>query len=168
MTHPRITQLRFARTELLRVLDGVSAADAEQHLGPMNCISWIVGHLANQEQYYWLFLAQGRESVVSPKLYVQVGYGQPASTPPLTEMLEVWHAITAKADPYLDTLTTADLLTFYSYNGQPQAENIGTMLQRTMYHYWFHIGEIHAIRQQLGHKPPDFVGLFGEAVYQPE
>ncbi len=30
-------------------------------------------------------------------------------------------------------------------------ENLGTMLLRTTYHYFFHTGEAHAVRQQLGH-----------------
>lgn len=39
------------------------------------------------------------------------------------------------------------------------AEDVGTSLLRNIYHYWFHIGEAHAIRQMLGHaKIPQFVG----------
>ena len=48
MTHPLITQLRFARSEFVRCLEGVSQEDAVKRLLPMNCISWIVGHLANR------------------------------------------------------------------------------------------------------------------------
>lgn len=168
MTHPMVTQLRFARSEFGRVLEGLQPADAVKRLEPMNCISWMVGHLANQEQFYWLFLAQGKEQVVDPKLYELVGYGRPATTPPLEDMLATWRAVTAKSEAYLDGLTTADLTTHLSYKGEPRAESIGTMLYRTMYHYWFHTGEAHAVRQMLGHKPPDFVGAFGEAVYRPE
>jgi hypothetical protein len=40
---------------------------------------------------------------------------------------------------------------------------------RNMYHYWFHMGEAHAIRQMLGHSHlPQFVGDMSEALYQPE
>ena len=43
------------------------------------------------------------------------------------------------------------------------------MLQRNFYHYWFHIGEAHAIRQMLGHQDlPQFVGDMSSAVYRPE
>jgi hypothetical protein len=52
-THPLVTQLRFARSEFRRCLDGVSPEDAARRLGPLNCISWIVGHLANQEHFLW-------------------------------------------------------------------------------------------------------------------
>ena len=43
------------------------------------------------------------------------------------------------------------------------------MLQRNFYHYWFHIGEAHAIRQMLGHPDlPQFVGDMSTAIYRPE
>ena len=33
------------------------------------------------------------------------------------------------------------------------------MLLRNVYHYWFHTGEAHAVRQSLGHQGlPEFVG----------
>jgi len=43
--HPLVTPLRFARSEFVRCLEGVSAAEARQRIPPMNCISWIVGHI---------------------------------------------------------------------------------------------------------------------------
>ena len=37
------------------------------------------------------------------------------------------------------------------------------------YHYWFHTGEAHAIRQMLGHQDlPQFVGEMSSALYRPE
>ena len=46
----------------------------------------------------------------------------------------------------------------------------GNLLQRTIYHYWFHTGENMAIRQMLGHKRlPQFVGgIDDQAPYRPE
>jgi hypothetical protein len=45
------------------------------------------------------------------------------------------------------------------WEGETVPENIGTMLLRNIYHYWFHTGEAHAVRQMLGHTNlPDFVG----------
>jgi hypothetical protein len=38
------------------------------------------------------------------------------------------------------------------------AENVGTVLMRNTYHYWFHAGEVYAIRQLLGHGEIIFVG----------
>jgi uncharacterized damage-inducible protein DinB len=167
MPHPLATQLRFARSEFVRCLDGVSAEDGVQRLLPMNCISWIVGHLANQEHAYWVFLAQGK--VVAPDLRQLVGFGQPASTPPLADMWTTWREVTVAADVYLDALTQDALQTRFLWRGEPMDETVGSLLQRNIYHYWFHTGEAHAIRQMLGHPDlPQFVGAFGEAVYRPE
>jgi uncharacterized damage-inducible protein DinB len=165
MTIPLVTQLRFARSEFQRCLAGLDDEDAQQRLGPMNSISWMIGHLANQEHFYWAFLAQ--EKMVAPGLNDLVGSGKPASTPPLDEMWAVWERVTAAADPFLDSLATAQLETFFEFRGQAVRESIGTMLLRNIYHYWFHIGEAHAVRQQLGHgELPQFVGNMAAAVYE--
>ena len=50
--HPLVIQLRFTRSEFERCLDGVSDEDARHCFEPMNCISWIIGHLASQEHIY--------------------------------------------------------------------------------------------------------------------
>jgi hypothetical protein len=168
MTHPLVTQLRFARSELVRALDGVTEEEARRRFEAMNCISWMVGHLANQENTYWVFLAQGQ--VLVPGLRDLVGYGKPASTPPLEDMWAAWRTVTGAADKYLETLTTEVLVTHFEWQGKPMEESIGTMLQRVIFHYWYHIGESQAVRQLLGHRDlPEFVGDIGvEAPYRPE
>ncbi len=167
MSHPLVTQLKFARSELRRALVGLPADDAVRRLQPMNAISWMVGHLASQENFYWVRLAQGL--TLAPELRLLVGTGRPASTPPLDEMWAAWAEITAAADKYLDTLTPDHMTAHFELRGNPLAESIGTMLQRTIYHYWFHIGEGLAVRQMLGHENlPEFVGDMMEAVYRPE
>ncbi len=168
MPHPLVDQFRFARREWLRGLEGVSEDDAARHLGPMNCISWIVGHLAWHEQRYWLDRAQGR--VIFPKLNEQLAYGAPMSTPALGEMMGCWHRVTQAADPYLDSLTTDGLQRDLLRHGQPIGQSIGSALRRITYHYWFHTGEIQAIRQMLGHTNlPEYIGdIETEAPYRPE
>ena len=165
--HPLVTQLRFARREFVRGLEGVSAEEAVRRFLPMNCLSWIVGHLANQEHRYWVVFAQGRD--VAPGLIDLVGYGRPASTPPLQDMWAAWRTVTAEADKYLDTLDPARLQGFLLRDGEPLDESIGTLLMRNIYHYWFHNGEASAIRQMLGHTAlPEFVGDMNQAAYTPE
>jgi uncharacterized damage-inducible protein DinB len=165
--HPSVGQLRFTRSEFIRCLKDVSSEDGIRRIMPMNSISWVVGHLANQEQAYWVLLAQ--EHTVVPGLNDLVGTGKPASTPPLDEMWAAWLNITQTADRYLDTLTTAMLQTYFIYKGKPRPENIGTMLLRNIYHYWYHTGEAHAIRDMLGHRDvAQFVGDMSEGLYNPE
>jgi hypothetical protein len=84
-------------------------------------------------------------------------------------MWAAWRNITLAADPYLDTLTTTTLQTYFDYKGKPRSESIGTMLLRNTYHYWYHTGEAHAIRDMLGQRElPQFVGDMSEALYRPE
>lgn len=165
MPHPLVVQLRFARAELKRGLAGLTDEDARRRLLPMNALSWNLGHLAWHEQRNWLQRAQNLCPV--PELNELVGWGKPASTPPLAEMWAAWETITAASDPYLDTLTTAALQTHFDVQGRPYPENIGTVMRRVTYHYWYHIGESLAARQFMGHANlPDFVGDLPP--YQPE
>jgi len=131
MIHPSVTQLRFTRSEFVRGLAGVSDAEARRRFKPMNCISWIVGHLANQEHWYWVMCAQGERLV--PGLNELVGTGQPASTPPLDDMWAAWHQITGAADRYLDTLTPELMQTHLEWEGRRLPESVGTLILRNTY-----------------------------------
>ena len=166
--HPLVAQLRFTRSEFQRALVGLSDADARQRFLPMNCISWNIGHLAWQEQRYWLWF--GQEQMPFPEINRLFTYGAPASTPPLDEMLSAWTAITQAADPWLFELTTARLLEPLTRDEWGGSFTFGNLLQRTIYHYWYHTGENCAIRQALGHTDlPQFVGdIDRQAPYSPE
>lgn len=164
MVHPMVEQLRFTRSEWLRGLKDVSAEDAARRFEPMNSIAWMVGHLAWQEQAYWLDRAQHK---IIRETVLPCGFRQPQCNPPLDEMWEAWHGIIAEADPYLDSLTGENLLEYYIINGKQHGESIGTMLHRMTYHYWYHLGESQAVRQLLGHTGlPAFVGMFGDMGYR--
>ena len=166
MPHPLILQLRFTRSEFKRGLEGLTDADARQRHEPMNCISWNIGHLAWQEQRYWLFRLQGK--ILLPELNEKFCYGCPGFAPPLDEMWATWRTISEAADPFLDTLTTEDLQRPHYIAEQDFTFTAGSLMLRTTYHYWYHTGENSAIRQSLGHTGlPDFVGdIEGEAPYQ--
>lgn len=168
MAHPLVDQFRFTRSEWRRGLEGVSESDATRHFGPMNCISWTVGHLAWHEHRYWLECAQGK--TLFPKLNEMYAYGAPMSTPPLNEMLDIWIKVTEAANPYLESLTTDALLLELLRDGKPIGQSVGSALRRVTYHYWYHNGEIQAIRQMLGHTNlPEYVGdIEIEAPYRPE
>lgn len=167
MAIPLVTQLRFARSEFTRCLEGVSEADAIRQIDPMNCISWFIGHLAVQENFYWVYMGQGKR--LHPDLNELVGYGKSGSTPPLKDMWLAWKEITKAADIYLDELSLDMLVKQIEFDDKQSRESIGTMLFRNIYHYWFHTGEAHAVRQMLGHiNLPDFVGDMSQANYSPE
>jgi uncharacterized damage-inducible protein DinB len=168
MPHPLVAQLRFTRSEFQRGLAGLTADDARKRLVPMNCISWNVGHLAWQEQRYFLTFAQGK--TLLPDLNQQFAYGAPASTPALEEMQQAWQTVRRAADEWLDVLTTADLEQMFKNPAADWTTSFGNLVQRVIYHYWYHTGENMAMRQMLGHTDlVDFVGnLDEEAPYRPD
>jgi hypothetical protein len=164
--HPLVEQLRFARNEFQRSLVGMTDEEARQRFAPMNSISWMIGHMAWQEQRYWVTFGQGK--VVAPRVNEQTASGGPPNTPALAEMWSDWEAVTQVADGFLDGLTAERLNEHFEVNGRQVPETIGTRLLRTTYHYWFHNGEAQAVRQLLGHTDlPEFVGdIGGQAPYR--
>jgi hypothetical protein len=166
MTHPLVDQLRFARSEWPRGLDGLTEEEARQHFGKMNCISWDTGHMAWQEHRYWLRRMQGK--VLFPQLEVLFAFGAPMSTPAMGEMLETWVTVTAASNEALDSLTQDEMLSDLPLDGKATGQTIGSAMLRMTYHYWYHTGEIQAIRQMLGHADlPQYVGdLEGLAPYR--
>lgn len=151
MPHYLVDQLRFAKEAFIEGLDGLSAEDATKRVGHANSISWMVGHLAEFDQDMWLTVAQGKTPYAS---LAQFAYGEPATTPPLADVLKLWHEVNALVVPYLATLDTEQMdghLTL-TIDGEQSRENVGTILLRQTWHYWYHLGEAQAIRQGLGHE----------------
>lgn len=167
-THPLIDQLRFTRNEFHRSVKRVSDDDGRRRFLPMNCLAWNVGHLAWQEQRYFLYYGE-QGGLLLPEVDRDFTYGAPASEPSLKEMLAAWQMITAAADPWLDTINAELLAGNVISQGKPLARTYGNLLQRVIYHYWYHTGENMAIRQLLGHtRLPVYVGNIDEkAPYRP-
>ena len=167
MAHPRVDQLRFARIEWLRGLEGLSEADASVRLGPMNSISWMLGHMAWHERQVWFRRLRGLK--VEPGLDA-FATGQPASVPSLAVVQAAWDRIVAGADPFLDSLETADLEGLPVHDPRANPPIVGSQIQYVTYHYWSHIGEVSAVRQVLGHTGlAEYVGDFPpEAEYRRE
>ncbi len=156
LVHPLVLAQRFARAEFRRGLEGLT--DEEARFRPakadgsrMNCISWIVGHLANQEAAFFVRGIGGERD----ERLAAFRTGRPASTPPLAETLALWSETMAKADEWLERADDEALATPLRMSW---AGNAGTALMRNTYHYWFHCGEVNAIRQLLGHPEIVFVG----------
>jgi hypothetical protein len=163
MSHPLIDQLRFARSEFARGFAGVTDDESVVRFPPMNALGWNVGHLAWQEQRYYLTSAQGLTPL--PDVAAQFASGGPASTPALSTVRAAWKTITTAADPWLDELDESRM----TEPLKPGSSRIiGNLILRTTYHYWFHLGENMAIRQNLGHTGlPQFVGnIDGRAPYR--
>ena len=151
-----VNQLKFSRAEFRRGFEGVTEDEGSRRLMPINSIAWIVGHLAWHEQHYWLKMMQG--IVLYPELIEANAFGKPAAEVSLTRMKFCWEKVTEETDMYLTALTESDLDRVVIIEGRKEPFHIGTKLTRIIYHYWYHTGEIQAIRQLLGHTDlPSFV-----------
>lgn len=169
MPHPLVLQLRFTRREFKRALRNVPGDDGLSRVGRLNSLGWSVGHLAWQEQKYFLYWGSG--SMPFPDIDKTFRSGAPGSTPDLQEMLARWAEITALADPWLDTLTARELAAPYTKGGTTQGGRlVGNLLQRVIYHYWYHLGENMAVRKLMGHDGlGQFVGnIDDEAPFVPD
>lgn len=168
MEHHLVNQLRFARSEFRRGLAGITDDEARRRIMPMNCLSWNIGHLAAQEQRFWLDIAQDETPL--PDVSRDFRGGAPACCPPLADVWTAWEAITAASELWLDTVTTETLETAAPRTGWHDPVSYGSLMLRTIYHYWYHTGENAAIRQLLGHADlPVFVGaLDADAPYRSE
>ncbi len=168
MAHPLVLQLRFTRSEFKRAISRLSEADARKRLMPMNSISWTVGHLAWQEQRYFIYFPTG--GLLMPELQDNYAFGSPHSTPPMREMLAAWRKVTKATDKWLDTMSTKKLQQMVVLDGKKTNGMYGNLLQRVIYHYWYHLGENMAVRKLLGHKGIGyFVGnIDAKAPYAPK
>ena len=167
MPHPMVLQLKFTRSEFRRTLTKISEKDAQKRVMPINSISWTVGHLAWQEQRYFIYFPTGK--MILPEIQEKYSFGAPPSTPPLKAMLAAWLKIVREADKFLDTLTAKMLLQYVELDGRKTSRMYGNLLQRVIYHYWYHTGENMAVRKILGHHGIGyFVGNIDEkAPYTP-
>jgi hypothetical protein len=159
--HLLVQMLDLSRQEFDRNLTGLTDEDARRRVEPMNCISWIIAHVANQHRSLFVDWPAGRQD--DPR-YTPYGYGAPASQPPLEETLALWRDACRDSEPWLrsaDEKTLRQVTPFFR-------ENMGALLVRCICHTWCHIGEISSIRQVLGHKPPQFVDMHGWQYPGPE
>lgn len=153
--HPLVQMLYLTRKEFDRNLQGLTDEDARKHIEPMNCISWIIGHVAYQHRAFFIDWFQDRDT--DPR-YLPYRWGSPPSQPPLDEVMMLWQEACKDSESWLQAATNESLQGICE---KPFAngESWGTLLVRCIFHTWCHLGEISSIRQILGHKPPQFVDM---------
>lgn len=72
-------------------------------------------------------------------------------------------------DEQFATLTVDDLLGEANYFGWVYPENLGSVLQRTNNHYFYHIGDVADVRQLLDHTGyPEVMADEGSMDHYPE
>ena len=141
----------FAIAEFRRGLEGLTEEEArfrpEKADGTrMNAISWIVQHIAD----HWLNVARAARDLPLERQ-------RPPSdgTPPdYADSLAMLEAVASDLGWVAEASDEAMSRTLRELRG----ESVGMFLARAVQHSWFHIGEINAVRQLLGHPEIIFVG----------
>ncbi|MDQ3396670.1 MAG: DinB family protein [Deinococcota bacterium] len=158
-----VRYVQHVRRELLRATDGVLADDLERSHHGVNSVAWMVGHLAAQEQAYWL---ETRGTVLYRTL---TGYRRavPQRMDDAQTLLAQWREVTSAADVWLTGLSEDDLRRRLPLPGAVVVpENVGSLLTRVIGHYYLHIGQITVVRKMLGYPVPSFVGSQEGAYYE--
>lgn len=104
--HTLVQMQHLTRKEFERNLQGLTDEDARKRIEPMNCISWIVAHVAWQQHAFFVDWPQGKES--DPR-YRGFATDSPASQPPLAEAMALWWASCDEADVWLHAVTKDSL-----------------------------------------------------------
>jgi hypothetical protein len=165
--HHLVAMLLVTRNEFLRALSGLKPSEAETRIGGLNCIGWIVGHVAWQESLFWLEWGQGQ---AVPERLRPFATGRQGFIPEYSQVLADWQEVAEATEPFLRHLDHQRLQRhFVSENAGVQGilaeENAGTLLTRCIMHYWSHIGEIASVRSLVGHAAPQFVGSLKGCLY---
>lgn len=162
---PLVTQLEFTRQEFRRVMNGVNSDSGERVLPPFNSLSYIVAHMAVHEHTMWIVC--GQEERLFPEID-QFRSGSEALVPSWNLVWEQWEQITLASSAFLHQLSTNDLYSCLQHptSDTPLQEVLGHTLLRVIFHYWFHLGEAHGIRQAMGHENlPEFVGKLDQTIF---
>jgi hypothetical protein len=156
---------RFALSEFVRGLDGLSDGDARLRLtkadgGQTNAISWTAAHIGR----HWLATAAlAGGDAVAPELARYASGSTDPAPPPLAEAL----AVLEDAQASLVWVEKADAALMALQPGGT-GDSIGTRLMRVTLHTWFHTGEINMIRQILSHAEIPFIGpMAGKLEWRP-
>jgi hypothetical protein len=174
--HP-IQLASFALMQFQHGLQGLTEEEAQVRLkkadgSQMNAISWTVGHVCWQ----WIrlatrvALAQGKHEGSEdpyPMLRERVRQFQSGSqdpTPPTLQYAMDLLRDTTEVTKWLIDVDD-DVMSTIQWGNDPRdggvvkgvPETLGTSAIRNTLHTWFHIGEINAVRQMLGHEEILFI-----------
>jgi hypothetical protein len=143
-----------AIAEFSRGLEGLSDEEVltrfEKRDGTrMNAISWTVQHIGA----HWTNVA----SALGGSFLTNLGPSRDGTPPAWAEALRTFDLATRN----VEWLRVAPEEAFLRPLAELRGESCGTYLARAIAHTWFHIGEINAVRQLLGHAEIRFVGPAG-------
>lgn len=150
------------------VVSGLSADDATKRWFEGSSFAWTYGHVTNQVDAWLNVRFQGKapHPLIGSDDFRRTGSG----------LTENWEAILTGAGevrelavPYMESLREDQLDERHPYDGsievlRQSGISIRHALLRIAAHHYFHVGEIAAKREMLGHKVGDFPGQMSRTI----
>ena len=148
---PRLVRLLWdAFDELERVAGALPTPGQGRAIGRLNAGSWVVAHVAQQQDAYWCTGAQGLDSDAW-LAGLDVGFGSEPSVPDYREALDAFARIRARAIPYLRSLRDEDLdAVMEPSDGSGSTQTVGDLVVRAVGHVFVHTGELATIASLVG------------------
>jgi uncharacterized damage-inducible protein DinB len=149
-----------------RVYANLSEADAKLRTGNESTFGWTLGHISGGLDRSFSMRAQGKPQhaffAQEPFKFGVPSYG---TAPDFAGVQKATKEVRAAARAYLEGLTDADLerIKVPPLGTQPEA-NLRYLVMRAICHHYFHIGEVAAKRDRLGHKVGDYPGPLAAAM----
>lgn len=154
---------RFTFSEFERGFAGLTEEEARKRIeksdgSQMNAATWTVKHISVP----WLFAhTLGTGAPMPSGMRDYFGAGADPTPPSVDDAFALFEQAKSSTEGWLPGATD-ELLSTKREGGPMPNENIGTLYLRAVLHSWFHIGEINATRQLLGHPAIPFVGQLSD------
>ena len=151
-----IETMEIAEWNVIRAIMRLQPEHLEHQITPnLNPIRWIIGHLANQVDYYFNYLCQGKRKASKEfSEYFATGAADVIKVRdfPLTnkEVIEIFLEYTSDMFEFLQSLPEEKFTQLPEYNDKGNTEIITELIQRIALHFLGHTGQIQWIKKELG------------------
>lgn len=169
MAQSKLVGLLFeAWKDLDRALDGLGPADAVRQFDGGSCFAWTLAH-TTQTMDAWInvrFQRHAPHTLIGQRRF---GFGGTGAADDWLAIRQGVGEVRDTARAYLQGMGDDDLDLVIPYDGSAsflhqRGLGLRHALLRLCAHHYFHIGEIAAKRDRLGHQVGDYPGVLEEAI----
>lgn len=169
MAKSKLVGLTFeAWNDVDRVVDGLTPDDAVKQWDEGSSFAWTLAHVTNQVDIWINVRFQKRTP--HPLLGQQrFRFGGSGAAEEWDAIQEAVQEVREAARTYLDGMVDEELTVVVPFDGaftilRETGLSLQYALSRVSAHHYFHIGEIAAKRDRLGHQVGDYPGILEECI----